>query len=82
MLSPDTAFDLLTLKEVCGILHISKAHACNLVAGRVRNCSRLPAIHMGRRMLIRREALAAWIAQNEAANDNLESSSERGSRTA
>jgi len=66
MLSPDTAFDLLTVKETAGLLQCSKAHICNLVAGRVRNCPRLPAVHMGRRMLIRRESLQRWLEQTES----------------
>lgn len=66
--------DLLTVKEVAALLHCSKAHISNVVAGRVRGCKPMPAVRMGRRTLIRREALAAWISQNEAANGNVESS--------
>ncbi|MBZ5673747.1 MAG: helix-turn-helix domain-containing protein [Acidobacteriia bacterium] len=61
--------ELLTVAEVAAVLHCSKAHVCNLVGGRVRDCRPIPAIRMGRRMLIRREALQAWIAANE--NDSL-----------
>jgi excisionase family DNA binding protein len=80
MLSPDTAFDLLTVAEICEILHISKAHACNLISGRVKGCERLPAIHMGRRLLVRRESLLEWIRASERGNGKLESSPERGRR--
>jgi excisionase family DNA binding protein len=59
--------DLLTMKEVAEVLHCSKAHVCNLAAGRVRGCSPLPAVHMGRRMLVRPESLMRWLDQNEAA---------------
>jgi excisionase family DNA binding protein len=62
---------LFTMREVAALLHISKAHACNLAAGRVTGCSRLPAIHLGRRILVRRHALRQWIEQNEASNANL-----------
>jgi len=82
MVSPDTAFDLLTVKEVAQLLDCSKAHVCNAVAGRVRGCAPIPAVHLGRRTLIRRESLLSWIEQNEHANDKLESSSERGNRIA
>ncbi len=58
--------DLLTMAEVSKILHCSKAHVCNLAAGKVRGCPPLPAIHMGRRMLVRRESLLEWIKQAEA----------------
>jgi excisionase family DNA binding protein len=81
-------FDLLTLFEVASLLHCSKAHVSNVIAGRVPGCSPIPAVRLGRRMLVRRETLAAWVARNEyaaandnhgsTANDNLKSSPERG----
>ena len=58
-------FDLLTLAEVARLLHCSKAHVCKAVAGRVRGCPPIPAISLGRRKLVRRESLAAWIERNE-----------------
>jgi excisionase family DNA binding protein len=61
-----TAFDLLTVAEVAGLLHCSKAHISNVIAGRVPGCAPIPAIHLGRRMLVRRESLMLWIANNEA----------------
>ena len=86
-----TAFDdfgLLTLATVAKLLHCSKAHVSNVIAGRVHDCPPIPAVSLGRRKLVRREALAAWIARNEAAavndnmrapaNDNLKASPERG----
>ena len=82
MASPDTSFDLLTVKEVAELLHCSKAHVCNAVAGRVRGCAPIPAVHLGRRTLIRRESLLLWIEQNEHGDGNLRSSSERGNRIA
>jgi excisionase family DNA binding protein len=71
-------FDLLTLSEVAELLHCSKAHVSNMVAGRVHACQPIPAVCLGRRKLVRRESLAAWIERTEAANDNLDSSPERG----
>jgi len=61
-------FDLLTMAEVATLLHVSKAHVCNIAAGRVNGCAPLPAVRMGRRLLVRREALMVWIEQNEAAS--------------
>jgi excisionase family DNA binding protein len=58
-------FDLLTLAEVARLLHCSKAHVCKAVAGRVRGCPAIPAVSLGRRKLVRRESLAAWIERNE-----------------
>ena len=70
---PLDGFDLLTVKEVAQLLHCSKAHICNLVAGRVHGCEPMPALRLGRRMLVRRQALAVWIEHSEgvAANDNM-----------
>jgi excisionase family DNA binding protein len=60
-------FDLLTLSEVARVLHCSKAHVCNAVAGRVTGCVPLPAVRLGRRKLVRRATLISWIEQNERA---------------
>ena len=86
----NTAFDLLTVAQVAEVLRCSKAHVCNVIAGRVHDCPPIPAVRLGRRKLVRREALAAWVERNEqvaandnlrhAANDNLESSPVRGVR--
>lgn len=78
-----TAFDLLTMAEVAKLLHVSKAHASNLVAGKVRGCNPIPALHLGRRLMVRRESLVQWIGRNEtAANDNVKVSPERVTKSA
>ena len=56
---------ILTVKEVARELRCSKAHVFNAIAGRLRNVTRLPAIRMGRRKLIRRRRLESWIETNE-----------------
>jgi len=58
-------FGLLTLADVASLLHCSKAHICNIVSGRVRGCPPIPSVSLGRRKLVRREALIAWIERNE-----------------
>ena len=58
-------FDLLTLADVARLLRCSKAHICKAVAGRVPGCPPIPAVSLGRRKLVRRESLAAWIERNE-----------------
>ena len=63
---PTEDFGLLTMAEVALLLHCSKAHICNIVAGRVQDCPRIPAVRLGRRLLVRRETLQQWIDQNEA----------------
>jgi hypothetical protein len=58
--------DLLSLDAVADELHCSKAHVSNLVNGKISRCSPLPAIHLGRRIMIRRESLERWITENES----------------
>jgi excisionase family DNA binding protein len=62
--SPDVP-EILTVSEVAARLRCSKAHVCNTINGKVRGVTPLPAISMGRRKLVRREALATWLARNE-----------------
>ena len=85
-------FGLLTLADVAALLHCSKAHICNIVAGRVHGCPPIPSVSLGRRKLVRREALLSWIEHNEhaaandnvpgVANDNLKATPERGRKSA
>jgi excisionase family DNA binding protein len=89
---PPDGFDLLTMAEVAQLLHCSKAHICNVIAGRVHDCRPIPAVCLGRRKLVRRAALAEWLERNEqvpandntrsTANDNLKPSPERGRKSA
>jgi hypothetical protein len=78
----ETSFDLLTMKDVAALLHCSKAHVCNVVAGRVRGCAPIPAVHLGRRTLVRRDSLLSWIAQNEISGGTIQTSPERGRKNA
>ena len=66
-MNPLDDFGLLTLTAVAELLHCSKAHISNVIAGRVPNCPPIPAVRLGRRKLVRREALHAWIEHNEQA---------------
>lgn len=59
------SFDLLTLADAAELLHCSKAHICKAVSGRIHGCPPIPAVSLGRRKLIRREALRLWIERNE-----------------
>jgi excisionase family DNA binding protein len=60
-------FEILSVAEVAALLRCSKAHVCKAIQGRVRGVTRLPALSMGRRKLIRRQSLEAWLAQNDPA---------------
>jgi hypothetical protein len=57
--------EIMNIPEVAQALRCSKAHVHNLIGGRVRGLNPLPAIHLGRRSLVRRETLAQWLAANE-----------------
>lgn len=57
--------DILTVADVSKELHCSKAHVNNAINGKVRGVTRLPAIHMGRRRLVRRSAFEKWKIENE-----------------
>src|SRR5258708_536505 len=63
---PVAASEIMTVLEVAQALRCSKAHVHNLIGGRVRGLNPLPAIHLGRRSLVRRESLAAWLELNES----------------
>ena len=66
---------LLTLNEVARELRCSKAHVSKATEGKVQHASPLPTVRLGRRKLIRREALDAWIRENESCSrDKLPSS--------
>ncbi len=57
--------EILTVKQVAAELHCSRAHVCNVINGEVKGVSRLPAIPMGRRRLVRRISLERWKQANE-----------------
>jgi hypothetical protein len=58
-------FDLLTLRDVAALLHCSKAHVSNVMAGKVTGCHSIPVVRLGRRRLVRRESLVRWVEENE-----------------
>lgn len=57
--------EVLTVAEVAAELRCSKAHVHNAINAKIAGVSPLPAIHMGRRKLIRRSALEQWKRLNE-----------------
>lgn len=75
-----STLDILTTSEVASELRCSKAHVCNAIAGKLSNCTPLPALCLGRRKVVRREVLAKWIEENERAM--LSTSPERGRKNA
>ena len=60
---------LLTVAEAARELRCSKGHVHNIIHGRVPHVPPLPVLRIGRRVLIRREGLRAWmffVEENEA----------------
>lgn len=57
--------EILSVAEVAAVLGCSKAHVCKAIGGKVSGVTPLPAISMGRRKLVRRQSLEAWLAQND-----------------
>ena len=56
---------VLTVAEVARELRCSKAHVHNIINGRVPDLPPLPVLRIGRRVLIRHEALKAWMLSVE-----------------
>lgn len=52
---------VLTIKEVATILRCPKAHALNVICGRVPGLPKLTHLTIGRRKVIRRDWLESWI---------------------
>ena len=52
---------VLTVREVATELRCSKAHVHNIIAGKVHDLPRLPVLRIGRRVLVRHDALARWM---------------------
>lgn len=57
---------ILSIAQVAALLRCSKAHVCKAIQGRVRGVTRLPALSMGRRKLVRQQSLEAWLAENDS----------------
>src|SRR2546422_4331926 len=62
--------EILTVRDVALELRCSVAHVYNVINGKVKNVSRLPAIAMGRRKLIQRDSLEEWKKSNEQGDDD------------
>ena len=61
----ENTLDSLTVKEVASILRCSKTHALNVIEGRVRGVPKLPHLCFGRRKVVRKEWLNAWMEENK-----------------
>ena len=66
-----TLREILTVRDVALELRCSVAHVYNVINGKVKNVSRLPAIAIGRRKLIQRDTLEEWKKNNEQSDDDV-----------
>ena len=66
-----TLREILTVRDVALELRCSVAHVYNVINGKVKNVSRLPAIALGRRKLIQRDTLEEWKKNNEQSDDDV-----------
>jgi hypothetical protein len=60
-----SALAVLTVSEAARELRCSKAHIHNIIGGRVPNLPPLPVLRIGRRLLIRHDALTQWVLDLE-----------------
>lgn len=67
----DENSEILSMPEVAKNLRCSKAHVYNAINGKVSGVSRLPAIAMRRKKLVRRASLDARKQANERIDCNL-----------
>jgi len=57
---------ILTIPQVARELSCSRAHLHNIIAGKVRGLPPLLALKLGRRLLIRHDALMQWMLSLES----------------
>ena len=57
--------NILTIKEVADFLRCSKAHAQNVMEGKVRGLPKLTHLSLGRRKVVRKEWLDQWVEANK-----------------
>jgi hypothetical protein len=71
---------LLVLDEFAAELRCSKAHASNVIHGKVRGVLPIPVIWIGSRPLIRRSTFEKWKAANETTGKKCYPRAARNSR--
>jgi excisionase family DNA binding protein len=61
----ETEQRILTIREVAEVLRCSKTHVAHMINGQVCGVPKLTHFCMGRRKLVRREWLEAWMEANK-----------------
>jgi len=62
---PQSCNSMLTLREAADVVRCSKAHLSNVIGGKIPGLPAPPVIRIGRRLLIRHDALIAWLKDVE-----------------
>ena len=62
--------EILTVRDVALELRCSSAHVYNVINGMIKGTSRLPAITIGRRKLVKRQTFEDWKKVNERGFEN------------
>jgi hypothetical protein len=57
---------VLTIVEIAQLLRCSKAHVCNLMAGKVRGVPKLTHVCLGRRKLSTHEWVKEWLEKGKS----------------
>ena len=57
--------EILTAKDIATELRISTAQVYKVMNGKVKGCTRLPTICVGRKKVVRRSAFEKWKQENE-----------------
>jgi hypothetical protein len=70
--TPSQLPSVLTLKELATELRCSKAHLSHIINGKVAGLPPLPVARIGRRVVIRREALLKWLWTVEGRNETID----------
>ena len=65
MPQPEGNSSILTIREVAQALRCSRAHAQNVLNGKIPGLPKLAHLSLGRRKLIRREWLEQWMEANK-----------------
>jgi len=61
----ETTSNILTIQEVAASLRCSKAHASNVIEGKVRGLPKLTRLSLGRRKVVRKDWLDQWMEANK-----------------
>jgi hypothetical protein len=70
--SPSPINNVLTIAEIATELRCSKAHVFNIIHGKVPGLPPLPVLRIGRRLLVRYEALQRWMAWIEGRESEIQ----------